>query len=362
METRTGLVSILMPVYNGERFLRQAVESVLAQEYPHWELLFADDGSTDATRSIIVEYADPRIRYLHQPNGGQASALNLGLRHAEGEFITTLDADDWMPPASLAERVAYLQAHPEFGAVYSNGIYCAEDGATLAHFSDYCLTNVTGDVYDSLIVSNMFGTGAAVLIRHEHIQRLVLTYDEQIIWCQDWDFYLRLAEQITFGYIDTLAVNYRLHASNMTMQMTTERQRKSTIRTRQKVMASSRFEHVPVDKVEEFFYSFLLVDLGGQTAEQKDVVSSKVFANLPVARQARLVRLVANDYLLKNADRKICQEWLRLARAINPRDHKTFAVSLLFDIYTDLAKRAVRIYRHERTTGQRKTPLHLIER
>lgn len=360
MDFQEGLVSILMPVYNGEKFLRQAVESVLAQDYPQWELLLADDGSTDGTRQIIQEYADARIRYLYQPNGGQASALNLGLRHAVGEFVTTLDADDWLTTSSLGERVAFLRAHPEFDAVYANGVYTDVDGRPLSRFSEYCVSGVSGDVFDNLIISNMFGTGAAVLQRHEPLREYNLFYDEQITWCQDWDFYLRLAEQIQFGYLDTLAVNYRLHSANMTMQMPGERQRKSAIRTRQKVIASPRFQPVSVEKKREFFYAYLLVTLCGESADQRRVVESSEFAVLPAADQARLVRIVANDYLLESPDPKLCREWLDRALALNPRDWKTLMVSALFNLHVGLARQAVYLYRKRNSPRPVRSPLQQV--
>ena len=92
----TGLVSIVMPVFNGAVFLSQAITSVLDQEYPDWELIVIDDGSTDHSAEIIRSFAhhEPRIRYIYQQNAGQAAALNHGLNVMRGEFVTTLDADD----------------------------------------------------------------------------------------------------------------------------------------------------------------------------------------------------------------------------------------------------------------------------
>src|SRR5215510_7816825 len=97
----SSLVSVIMPAYNGERFIKQAIESVFAQTYPNWELIVVDDGSTDNTVQIISSFADSRIVYIHQENRGQAAALNHGLGIARGKYITTLDVDDWLTPNSL---------------------------------------------------------------------------------------------------------------------------------------------------------------------------------------------------------------------------------------------------------------------
>src|SRR5262245_60329647 len=113
---QAGLVSIIMPAYNGERFITQAIDSLLAQTYTYWELVVVDDGSTDATANVVSSFDDPRIRYVAQENRGQAAALNHGLRLAKGEYVTTLDVDDWLTTNSLADRVAFLKQHPDFGA------------------------------------------------------------------------------------------------------------------------------------------------------------------------------------------------------------------------------------------------------
>lgn len=96
MTQRESLVSIVLPVFNGERFISNAIESVLAQSYPHWELLIVDDGSNDNSAAICDAYSskDSRIRVFHQSNGGVNSARAIGVDNAQGEFLTFLDADD----------------------------------------------------------------------------------------------------------------------------------------------------------------------------------------------------------------------------------------------------------------------------
>jgi glycosyltransferase involved in cell wall biosynthesis len=105
------LVSIITPLYNGERFVAQTIESVLAQTYPHWEMLIINDGSTDGGPAIAEQYAaqDKRIRLFSQPNGGSAAARNNGIRRAEGRYIALLDADDLWEPDFLEQQLALLK-------------------------------------------------------------------------------------------------------------------------------------------------------------------------------------------------------------------------------------------------------------
>lgn len=106
------LISIIMPAYNAEKHIAEAVRSVLAQTYAHWELLVVDDGSTDLTATVVAGFNDPRIRLFHQPNGGIGSARNLGLRHVQGSMLAFLDADDVLPENSLKARLDLLESDP----------------------------------------------------------------------------------------------------------------------------------------------------------------------------------------------------------------------------------------------------------
>lgn len=105
------LVSIVTPLYNGERFVRQTVESVLAQTYPDWEMVIVNDGSKDRSEQIVREYAekDSRIRVFSQPNGGSASARNHGIREARGKYMVFLDADDYWDATFLEEQLRFLK-------------------------------------------------------------------------------------------------------------------------------------------------------------------------------------------------------------------------------------------------------------
>lgn len=106
------LVSIITPLYNSERFVAKTIESVLAQTYPHWEMVVVDDGSKDNGPAIVASYAeaDSRIRLYHQPNGGCASARNHGLREAHGRYLVFLDSDDYWDSTFLEEQLHFMQA------------------------------------------------------------------------------------------------------------------------------------------------------------------------------------------------------------------------------------------------------------
>jgi glycosyltransferase involved in cell wall biosynthesis/SAM-dependent methyltransferase len=125
----TPLVSVVVIFLNGERFLDEAIRSVITQTYPHWELLLVDDGSVDGSSAIARGYAERephRVRYLEHPghrNQGMSASRNLGLQHAQGEYLALLDADDEWLPQKLERQVAILEAHPKVALLFGAPLY-----------------------------------------------------------------------------------------------------------------------------------------------------------------------------------------------------------------------------------------------
>lgn len=108
------LVSIIMPVYNAAQYVHEAIDSVMAQSWKHWELLVINDGSTDNSHDIILGFKDPRINYFpRQKNQGVSTARNVGLKHMKGDFFCFLDADDVLPAGSIKNRLNLLISDPK---------------------------------------------------------------------------------------------------------------------------------------------------------------------------------------------------------------------------------------------------------
>ena len=108
---KEGLVSIITPVYNGEKYISETIESVIKQTYLDWEMIVVDDGSKDGSAAIVRRYAEKesRITLLQQPNGGSASARNNGIRYANGQYIALLDSDDLWDPDFLKSQLALMK-------------------------------------------------------------------------------------------------------------------------------------------------------------------------------------------------------------------------------------------------------------
>jgi glycosyltransferase involved in cell wall biosynthesis len=202
-----------MPVYNAERFLTEAVDSVLAQTFGDFELILIDDGSTDGSRAILNHYAatDPRVRMIRRPNTGLTKALNECLELARGEFIARMDADDVCMPNRFELQVSYLREHPD--VVLVGGSYDLIDaaGRLLRHVTqpqddaalqEICLSGRTPICHPS------------AMMRREPTIR-VGGYDEQFGVAQDLDLWLRLGEVGKIACLPQTLVKYRLHQNSI---------------------------------------------------------------------------------------------------------------------------------------------------
>jgi len=354
-----GLASIIMPVYNGEQYLRQAIDSVLAQTCPHWELVVVDDGSTDSTSAIVHSFSDERIRYTYEQNRGQTTALNRGLELARGEYVTTLDADDWLNADSLQARVDCLAAHEESGVAYGDGYYCNAAGKPVLSFTGHMPSGQQGDVYDTLIVSPFYGTGAAVLVRRQILDQFQIRYDEAIDWCQDWDFYIRLAEKTSFVFTPVIAIFYRLHSSGMTLTMPTGRRLESLLRLRFKVLESPRFLAVLEGQKAAFFYDLLIKDLHERVRDQDRVFESPAFRSLSSPQASRLQRMTAIEYLLEKKQLNMVKKWLGAAWIRAPFDPKTALAAILCHLSPTLAQKVARKWKHAHDKNAQVSPFEL---
>jgi glycosyltransferase involved in cell wall biosynthesis len=143
------LVSVIIPVYQGERIVLGAVRSVLEQTHANLEVLVVDDGSTDGTGAVLARIADPRLVLLRQRNAGTAAARNLALRHARGEYIAFLDSDDRWFPEKLETELRVLREAPAPVAIAYSSYYGVDDGGRLIHVP--ATRTYAGNVLDVLL-------------------------------------------------------------------------------------------------------------------------------------------------------------------------------------------------------------------
>ncbi len=127
--TDAPLVSVVAPCFNAEKYLEEALRSIYEQDYPNFEVIIVDDGSTDNSYAMLEQLQKVHgFQLYRQQNQGVSAALNFGLQHARGDYVATPDLDDIMLPHSLSVRAAYLDQHPEVGCVGALVIYIDSEG------------------------------------------------------------------------------------------------------------------------------------------------------------------------------------------------------------------------------------------
>ncbi len=197
-------VSVIMPVYNGELYLKQAIDSLLSQAFQDWELVVVDDGSTDATAQILQQYTDARIQIFRQKNRGEAGARNTGLANMTGEYMAFLDADDEYLPGALENLVSFLDNHPQYTVVFSDGYICNDKDQQLMRLTEVRPGIFTGNVLDPLIMTpTVLTVPVCTMTRISRVREFDLRFDEENnLYGTDWDFWIRLAVHVKFGYLD----------------------------------------------------------------------------------------------------------------------------------------------------------------
>ena len=207
----TPRVSVVMAVFNGERFVREAIESLQAQTLDAYELIVVDDGSTDATPLIVAAFAaeDDRIRLHSQTNTGYPEALNVGLRLARGEHVAILDADDLAEPGRLERHLAYLDDHPEVGVVGGSLLLVTADGRPF-YLATYPAT--AEEVREALETECPMGH-TATLARRAILEE-VGGYRSGIPLAEDYDLWLRISERYPIVNLPDIVGRYRMHGAN----------------------------------------------------------------------------------------------------------------------------------------------------
>jgi GT2 family glycosyltransferase len=221
------LVSIILPVYNGADYIEEALDSILAQTYTHFELIVVDDGSTDATPALLDQRAaqEPRLRVVHQPNQRLPRALNNGFRLARGEYLTWTSADNHLKPDFLEKMVASLARHPDWEMIYANVDIIGDNGEPLRGsdwFASY--QNPPGSEHVHLpvypaelnIYPNNYVNAAFLYRRRAAL--LVGDYSPNRFGTEDYDYWMRVNALLTLKHADFVepVYDYRFHQTSLT--------------------------------------------------------------------------------------------------------------------------------------------------
>ncbi len=201
------LVSIIMPAYNAQQYIKESIESVINQTYTNWELIIINDGSTDSTADTIKSFEDKRIILIEQENRGVSAARNRGLEIAKGEYITFLDADDMFPKYAIEERVYYFEYHPSVDVVH--GKISIRDEKLEYEIKSYQPFAFKSVLKNTLHLDNKMFFNPGYMIRKNRLNSI--KFQEGMTHAEDILFLLRLSStNITFGFIPKTMYYYRV--------------------------------------------------------------------------------------------------------------------------------------------------------
>ncbi len=201
-------VSVIIPAYNCEAFIAEAIDSVKNQTFKDFEIIVVNDGSTDGTEKILQRYGK-NIKYVTQENRGLPAAINVGCSLATGRYIAHLDADDTYTPNTLEIMVEFLDNHPDIGLVYSNSRmhWQDEEGKERASI------NIPPEYNKNLLLHHCYFTHARVF--HKVCWEMLGGFNEEYRTAEDYDFFLRLSENFKMAHINRVLHNRRIHRSSI---------------------------------------------------------------------------------------------------------------------------------------------------
>jgi glycosyltransferase involved in cell wall biosynthesis len=202
------LVSIVLPTYNGAKYLAEAIDSCIAQTYPAWELIIVDDCSTDATPALLAQYAarDQRIRVIrHEVNRKVPGALNTGHAAARGSYLTWTSDDNRFLPGAIEEMAGFLHEHPAVGMVVADSVMIDENGD---YVRDYPAQPASRLAYINAL-------GPCFMYRRS-VYESIGSYDPELFLAEDYDYWLRIYRQFEIARLNKVLYEFRWHDQSLT--------------------------------------------------------------------------------------------------------------------------------------------------
>ncbi|MBD2175764.1 glycosyltransferase family 2 protein [Pseudanabaena sp. FACHB-1998] len=222
-------VSVIVPVYNVEKYIEETIRSVLSQTFTDFELIIVDDESKDRSIEICKSFTDSRIKIIHQKNRGLAGARNTGIRHAQGEYLALLDSDDVWRSSKLEKHIQHLDQNPSLGISYCSSEFINDESQSLGIYQIPQLKDITPEI---ILCRNPIGNGSAPVIRREALDEIKFQnnfygeiedfyFDDQFRQSEDIECWLRIAIQTNWqiaGIPEPLTL-YRVNSGGLSANM-----------------------------------------------------------------------------------------------------------------------------------------------
>ena len=288
-------VSVILPAYDAEHTVREAVESVLRQSDVDLELLAVDDGSTDRTLDVLSSLHDPRLLVLAGTNAGPAAARNRGIARARGDVVAFIDADDLWLPGTLRAHLETFRRIPAAAVAYCwanhvdrNGQYVCPDRRVA----------VEGDVYREVLAHNFIDSVSTVAIRKAALDE-VGGFDESLPVIEDWDLYVRLAARHSFVCTRQVLVHYRRSPGSLTSRMLTMEATYRRVVERAFAAAPPSLQHLKASNLA-LFYEYLTTKTSqGEASRENGAMALRFFTTAVRTRPANLFSMWRRPWVLK---------------------------------------------------------------
>ncbi len=298
---RNPLVSVLLPVFNGEEFLKQTIESVLNQTFVNFEFIIIDDGSTDSSRQIINSFDDQRIVFIENSENLQLiKTLNKGLEIAKGNYLARIDADDYMHPTRLEKQVHFLDAHMDY-VLAGSSVQLVRDGIEIEgdiikYYSDH----------DDIVFSMSFYCPfihPTIMLRMCIVREHQLKFDLGYLHAEDYEFWTRIVRYGKVYNLDENLTYYRVH-SNQISNVHLDFQKKQM----KKIQVKFLNENLPYLNEQEKSCIFSIENIYSSSVfyQAIDKLSENIFFT-GAAKERYLLKRVKN-YMLEKKSFKL-GEW-----------------------------------------------------
>lgn len=321
-------VSVILPVYNSENYIRDAVQSVLDQTFTDFELLVYDDASTDGTRAILEGIGDNRLRLIvKEQNTGYTRSLIDGIRLSAGKYIARMDSDDLLDPDRFRLQVDWLEAHPEIGIIGSYAQTIIEKKN--AQIWEYPLSDE--DIRCHLMADSPFAH-PAVMIRKSVLQEFGLNYDPLYEPCEDYKLWFELLKKTKGANLPLPLLKYRLHPEQ-------------TIQTRRDKLLEQSYRIRKEFLIHEFGVELKEMELGLHFAFFNEIRSSTLNRLEGLAAwRSRLLQYAHPTQRKESYERLVGRFWLRHLYTLT--EYRPRTIKYLFDsfVFRHMPKRLMMFF------------------
>lgn len=301
MTSSTPKVSVVLPVYNGGKYLDDAIKSIRNQSFKNFEFIILNDGSTDRSIDVIKKHAgeDPRIVVIDRENRGLVETLNEGIRHAKTDLVARMDADDICEPERFRKQVEYLDLNPKCVVVGARVQLIDPDGYSIREMVD----ELTHDAIDA---ANLKGEGSAICHPTAMFRREAAlkhgAYREEYKHAEDVDFFLRLAEVGQVANLKDVLLKYRQHPKSVGYAHS----RAQMLSARAAARDALKRRNLPVPKELEFQKVLILSSASDSDVHRKWVWWALASGNLKTARRHLVMAFLKQPLAIQNLRQLFC--------------------------------------------------------